>query len=93
MLQQWQQLADHPNQRFRFERLDDGYYRIRVMHTNRILDVSMGSPDNGAAIVQWDWHGGDNQRFMLEDAGDGYYRSGQTPAGCSMAGGSAATAQ
>lgn len=30
------------------------------------LDVTGGSRDNGAMIIQWDWHGGDNQRWPQE---------------------------
>ena len=61
VLQQWQQLVDHPNQRFRFERLDDGYYRIRAKHSGRVLDVAGGSRGNGAHVIQWDSTGGQNQ--------------------------------
>jgi hypothetical protein len=74
VLQQWQFLPNQPNQRFRFERLNDGFYRIRVRHTNKVLDVAGGSGDNGAGIVQWDWHGGGNQRFAVEDVGNNSYR-------------------
>jgi Ricin-type beta-trefoil lectin domain-like len=74
VLQQWQILPDQPNQRFRFERLSNGLYLIRVQHTNKVLDVAGASRDSGAAVVQWDWHGGDNQQFAIEDAGDGFYR-------------------
>ncbi len=73
-LHQWKVIRDAMNQRFRFERLNDGFYRIRVMHTNKVLDVADASGDNGAAIVQWDWHGGDNQRFRLEEVSDGFYQ-------------------
>jgi hypothetical protein len=73
-LQQWQVLADHPNQRLRFERLNDGFYLIRVMHINKVLDIAGGSAESGAGVVQWDWHGGDNQRFAVEDVGDGFCR-------------------
>ena len=55
-LRQWSILDDHPNQQFKFERLDDGFYRIRVQHTNKVLDVFEGAVDLGAAVVQWDWH-------------------------------------
>ena len=73
-LQQWQVVANQPNQRFRFERLNDGFHLIRVMHTNLVLDVDRGLSDSGAVIVQWPWHGGDNQRFALDDGGDGFFR-------------------
>lgn len=37
---QWQILRDAANQRFRFERLGDGHFCIRVRHTNKVLDRS-----------------------------------------------------
>jgi hypothetical protein len=74
VLQQWQIIPDAPNQRFRFEQLSDGSYRIRARHSNKVLDVAGGSPDNGAGLIQWDWHGGANQRFDVADLGDGFVR-------------------
>jgi ricin-type beta-trefoil lectin protein len=29
------------------------------------LDVAGASQDNGAQILQWDWHGGSNQRWLV----------------------------
>jgi Ricin-type beta-trefoil lectin domain-like len=57
---------DQLNQRFRFDALDDGTYRIAAQHSGKVLDVEGASTAAGARIIQWDWHGGDNQRFRLE---------------------------
>jgi hypothetical protein len=57
---------DQLHQRFRFDPLDDGHYRIMVQHSGKALDVEGASTAAGARIIQWDWHGGDNQRFRLE---------------------------
>jgi hypothetical protein len=57
---------DGLNQRFRFDPLDDGYYRISPQHSGKVLDVAEASTAAGARIIQWDWHGGNNQRFSLE---------------------------
>jgi hypothetical protein len=73
-LQQWDLIREQANQRFTLDRLDDGYRRIRVAHTNMVLDVWQGSADNGSPVVQWDWHGGDNQRFAVERVGNGLFR-------------------
>jgi serine protease AprX len=48
--------------------------RILARHSGKALDVWAFSNQNGAQIVQWDWHGGDNQRFWLEPLADGSYR-------------------
>jgi hypothetical protein len=37
------------------------------------LDLDGGGADNGANILQWGWHGGDNQRWYLQPDGEGYY--------------------
>jgi len=37
----------------------------QARHSNRVLDVSVGSTDNGTPIVQWDWTGGNNQRWQI----------------------------
>ena len=42
---------------------------MRAVHSGKVLDVSGWSADNGAPIVQWDWHGGNNQRFWIDDVG------------------------
>ena len=41
-------------------------------NSGQVLDVAGASTEDGARIIQWDWHGGDNQRFRLEPLGDGY---------------------
>lgn len=48
-------------------------YLLRAAHSNRCLDVGGWRTDNGAPIVQWDCHGGNNQRFRILDAGEGYW--------------------
>src|SRR3712207_6997183 len=36
-------------------------------HSLRVLDVSGWSTDNGAPVIQWDMHGGNNQQFRSEE--------------------------
>ncbi|GAB4005003.1 hypothetical protein GCM10029992_51590 [Glycomyces albus] len=43
-------------------------------NSGKCLDVTGGSSADGAAIIQWECHGGDNQRWSLEDAGGGHVR-------------------
>lgn len=48
-------------------------YTITARHSGKCLDVSGASSDDGAAVIQWSGHGGDNQRWRLVPAGDGYF--------------------
>ncbi|WP_199044481.1 BNR-4 repeat-containing protein [Glycomyces salinus] len=41
--------------------------------SGKCMDVVSGSTENGAEIIQWDCHGGDNQRWELRDVGGGYF--------------------
>jgi hypothetical protein len=35
------------------------------VHSGKVLDVRGVSRDNGAAVQQWDWLGGDKQRWKI----------------------------
>ncbi|MBO4273163.1 RICIN domain-containing protein [Microbispora triticiradicis] len=58
-----------PNQRFRISRARDEsdiyYIRITAVHSGKSFDVLGFSHDDGAPIVQWDWHGGPNQLWSF----------------------------
>ncbi len=56
-----------PNQRWIFDALDDGMYRIVVAHSGQVLDVANISYEPGAPVIQWPWNGGPNQRWRVED--------------------------
>jgi hypothetical protein len=56
------------NQRFRADSVGGGAYRFVAEHSGKVLDVADASLNNGAPIIQWDWHGGDNQRFRVQNA-------------------------
>ena len=43
-------------------------------HSQKCLDVNGGSLDDGASILQWQCHGGQNQQWRLEVAAEGYSR-------------------
>jgi hypothetical protein len=62
------------NQRWEFQHVGDGYYRIVAKHSRKVLDVRGVSTANGAQIQQWDWLGGDNQRWKFDRLDDGHYR-------------------
>lgn len=48
-------------------------FLIKNRYSGKCLDVGGWSTQNGANIIQWDCHGGDNQRFRIYDAGGGYW--------------------
>jgi hypothetical protein len=48
--------------------------RLFAKHSRRALDVSGVSTANGAPLIQWDYHGGQNQQFQADRLEDGYYR-------------------
>ena len=65
---QWQ-CHGGENQQWRLELVADfgGYFYARIVsrHSGKCLDVSGGSADDGASIIQWQCHGGENQNWLL----------------------------
>ena len=56
--------------------MPDGFPDVGIwqsIHSLMVLDVTNGSHDNGAPIIQWDMHGGDMQRFRVESLGGGQF--------------------
>jgi len=49
------------------------YYSIVARHSDKALDVSGGSTDEGANIIQYVNAGGDNQQFIFISTENGYY--------------------
>ena len=68
---QLQNFRQHADTRVEF---DSGITGIIVNeHDDKCLDVSGGSYDDGAPVIAWPCHGGDNQRWDLAPQGGGYY--------------------
>lgn len=67
-----------PNQRFLLEEVSNSfdytYYRIVAEHSGKVLDVKDASKENGAPIIQWPWHGGENQKFHITGDPNGGFR-------------------
>ncbi|GAA3957029.1 hypothetical protein GCM10022278_14480 [Allohahella marinimesophila] len=63
-MQQWS-CSSGANQRFHIERQSDGYYRIRPMHSGKVVEVGASSTADGGNVKQWTWWGGDSQRFAF----------------------------
>jgi hypothetical protein len=51
-----------------------GFTPLIASHSGKCLDVSGESLDDGAPIIQWQCHSGDNQQWRLEAAAEGYSR-------------------
>jgi len=47
---------------------------IIASHSNKCVDVYGASADNGAAVIQWSCHYGDNQTWRFEWQGNGMYQ-------------------
>ena len=52
--------------------MSQGYWRVIARHSGKCLDVSSASTDDGAAIIQWQCHGGGNQQWRVEAVTGGY---------------------
>lgn len=48
-------------------------YVIRSKNSGKALDVSWGSKDNGANVLQYTYHGYANQKWYIEKQQSGYY--------------------
>jgi len=52
----------------------DHLYKIESSSSHLVLDVAASSPDDGAAVIQYAWHGTTNQTWRLTPLDDGTYR-------------------
>ncbi|MEU7874680.1 cellulase family glycosylhydrolase [Dactylosporangium sp. NPDC049140] len=52
----------------------NAWYVLVNRNSGKVLDDRSFATDDGAAVVQWARHGGDNQQWRFIDAGGGYYR-------------------
>ncbi len=64
--------SNHNAQKFSIIKRGDksgysGVYSIHSKHSGRAIDVSDSSTKSGAALHQWDFHGGKNQLFYFEE--------------------------
>ncbi|GGH67837.1 hypothetical protein HNQ91_001573 [Filimonas zeae] len=62
---QWHFEPNKANHHFHFDQAGDGYYRIRVLHSDKYLDVIYASVDDGAEVKQVRLSGTDNQLFKM----------------------------
>lgn len=62
---QWHFEPNKANHHFHLDPAGDGYYRIRVLHSDKYVDVIYASVDDGAEVKQVRLSGTDNQLFKL----------------------------
>jgi serine/threonine protein kinase len=65
------------NQQFQLTYLDNGFYRIENIMSQKSFDVPNGAMDSGISLVQWgsEWthDGQENQQWILSPTSDGFY--------------------
>jgi hypothetical protein len=69
--------AEQTRQQWTIEPLsgaDSGYFRIVSVQSGKVLDVAGESTEQGARVIEWDWHNGPNQQWAMEHLGDGLFR-------------------
>lgn len=52
------------------EDVGSGHWRFSARNSNSVCDVLGASSSNGAHVIQWPWHGGNNQKWTVSPAGD-----------------------
>jgi endoglucanase len=52
----------------------NAWYVLVNRDSGKVLDNNHWGTSDGAAVVQWARHGGDNQQWRFIDTGDGYYQ-------------------
>lgn len=63
---------NEPHQRFRFEKTADGFYIIRAVHSQQVLDIEWGTMCKSDKIFQFPAHYGKNQQFEIQFVPMGY---------------------
>lgn len=65
------------SQRYEITYVSGGYYKIIAEHSDKSLDISGGSGENGANVQQYTWNGSNAQLWKFVNAGNGnwYIRS------------------
>lgn len=61
------------NQKFYISYLGNGYYTIKSLASNNVLDVCSGSPMIGNKVQQWYSNNTPAQQWVIKDSGNGYF--------------------
>jgi hypothetical protein len=70
-LHDWRYTGNNPAQQFDLIDAGNGWFKIKNVHSGKVLDVNGFSMDNDAKVQQWDDNGGQgNQLWRLQPWGD-----------------------
>lgn len=61
------------SQKWRFEKIDDTYYKIVNKLSGKVLDIEALSSNSGAACIQYEYNGGWNQMWEIVPTQDNMY--------------------
>lgn len=62
------------SQKWYFEEVESGYYKITSKNSGKVLDVQNMSTTSGTACIQYDYNGGWNQMWKIIATEDGKYK-------------------
>ena len=65
--------SDENHQQFTLVADGQGYYEIRAVHSDKVLDLAGGDPMPDTNVQQWEPNGSDAQKWEILPAGDGSY--------------------
>lgn len=69
---QWPEQTGQTNQQWKFEILDNGYYKITsILNPTFSLDVYNSGANLGNRVIQWPYHDGKNQQWKIIENADG----------------------
>ncbi|NLD99258.1 MAG: hypothetical protein GX640_05240, partial [Fibrobacter sp.] len=61
-------------QLWRIQNIGASHFKISSVASGRVMDISGGSREAGAKLLQYDWNDGYNQKWQIIDCGNGYHR-------------------
>ena len=64
---------EYKSQKFKVTYLNNGYYKISVGETNKVLDVYLAGKNNGTNVWLQEYNGSDAQQWIIKKEQDGSY--------------------
>jgi thermitase len=80
-VQQWGCNSIGDNQKWQIEALGAGLYKLKAMHSGRLMSIGASNMADGAKVIQWDDGTYNDQKWYIQVSGSGYrlvaYHSGK----------------
>jgi thermitase len=80
-VQQWGCNNIGDNQKWQIESLGAGLYKLKAMHSGRLMSIGASNMADGAKVTQWDDGTYNDQKWFIQPSGSGYrlvaYHSGK----------------